>query len=104
MSWFFLFLSGITEIVAVVFIKLSHGFSKLKPTLAVILADVITFYLLSLALITLPVSTAYSVWSGITAAGTVIIGILFFNEKRNNKKIICLFLIIISVIGLKLIS
>ena len=104
MSWLLLLLSSITEIVAVIFIKFSNGFSKLKPTLAVLLADALTFYLLSLALISIPVSTAYSIWTGITAAGTVIIGMLFFNEKRNFKKMICIISIIISVIGLKIIS
>ncbi|WP_423798191.1 DMT family transporter [Neobacillus sp. SAB-20_R2A] len=104
MSWVLLCLSGFTEIAAVVFIKFSQGFSRLKPTIAVLFADAFTFYLLSLALISLPVSTAYSVWTGITTAGTVIIGMLFFNEKRSFKKMISLILIIISVIGLKLIS
>ena len=104
MSWLLLLLSSITEIIAIIFIKFSNGFSKLKPTIVVILADILTFYLLSLSLISLPVSTAYSVWTGISAAGTILIGMLFFNEKRNFKKIICLISIIVSVIGLKLIS
>jgi len=102
MSWLILFVAGLFEIVWAIGLKYTDGFTRLVPSVITLLAAAISFGLLGLAMKTLPVGTAYSVWVGIGAAGTVIMGIVLFNEPVNALRIGSVVLIVLGVLGLKL--
>lgn len=102
MSWLILFVAGLFEIVWAIGLKYTDGFTRLLPSVITLLAAAISFGLLGLAMKTLPVGTAYSVWVGIGAAGTVIMGIVLFNEPVNALRIGSVVLIVLGVLGLKL--
>ncbi|RWZ58192.1 multidrug efflux SMR transporter [Halobacillus fulvus] len=104
MAWIFLLVAGAGEMTAMLFLKLSDGFKKLVPTIFAIIAGGISFYFLSLSLVDLPIGTAYAIWTGIGSAGTVLLGIFFFKERANPKRILFIVCIISGVIGLKLVS
>ena len=104
MNWFMLFVAGLMEIGWAVGIKYSEGFTKLIPSAVTILAMVVSVVLLGFAVKTLPVGTAYAVWAGIGAAGTVIYGMIFLGESASPIRIICVALIITGIIGLNLTS
>ncbi|WP_134705070.1 multidrug efflux SMR transporter [Ammoniphilus sp. YIM 78166] len=104
MEWVYLIVAGIFEVIFVTFMKLSNGFSRLTYSIATFIAGALSLYLLSLALLSLPVGSAYAIWTGIGAAGSVIIGMLFFRESKSWKRIVFLSCILISVIGLKVTS
>ena len=99
-----LFVAGLMEIGWAVGIKYSEGFTKLIPSAVTILAMVVSVVLLGFAVKTLPVGTAYAVWAGIGAAGTVIYGMIFLGESASPIRIICVALIITGIIGLNLTS
>ena len=101
MSWTILFLAGIFEIFWAVGLKYSDGFTKLFPTIFTIVTMIISFYLLSLALKALPISTAYAVWVGIGTVGTVIAGIMLFGESMSLIRVISILFILIGIVGLK---
>jgi len=101
-SWIFLLLAGFFEICFTVALKYSQGFSKLVPSLITVLFIVLSFFSVSQAMKTIPIGTAYSVWAGIGAAGTVITGIVFFGDSCNFIRLLSIVLIIIGIIGLKL--
>lgn len=102
MSWLILFVAGLFEIVWAIGLKYTEGFTRLVPSVITLLAAAISFGLLGLAMKTLPVGTAYSVWVGIGAAGTVLMGIVLFNEPVNALRIGSVVLIVLGVLGLKL--
>jgi len=102
MSWLILFVAGLFEIVWAIGLKYTDGFTRLFPSAVTLIAAAISFGLLGLAMKTLPVGTAYSVWVGIGAAGTVLMGILLFNEPVNALRIGSVVLIVLGVLGLKL--
>ena len=104
MAWIYLFIAGIFEIVWAIGMKFTDGFSKFWPTVGVLIAMLISVYFLTLAVKVLPVGTAYAVWTGIGIAGTVILGIVLFDEPVNLLRILFISLIIISIVGLKIIS
>ncbi|WP_347861339.1 multidrug efflux SMR transporter [Salimicrobium sp. PL1-032A] len=104
MSWIFLMIAGAGEIFAMLFLKMSKGFTKLSPTLLAIVAGGMSFYFLSLSLRDLPLGTAYGVWTGIGSSGTVLLGILFFKEPVTGKRLFFLGCIICGIIGLKVVS
>ena len=104
MAWIFLVIAGIFEIVWAIGLKYSDGFTKLWASVFTIVAMLISFYLLSAALKTIPVGTGYAVWTGIGAVGTAILGIILFNEPRDAARIICILLIVAGIIGLKFTS
>ena len=104
MAWFYLITAGLFEVLLVTMMKLSNGYKRIVPTALAILSGGISFYLLSLALVSIPVSTGYSVWTGIGSAGAVIAGMIFFKEKKEFKRIFFIGCIVISVIGLKVFS
>ncbi|WP_181350647.1 multidrug efflux SMR transporter [Thalassobacillus sp. CUG 92003] len=104
MAWVFLVLAGIGEMTGMLFLKLSDGFSKVKPTIGAITAACFSFYFLSLSLIHLPVGTAYGIWTGIGSAGTVLIGMLFFKESAHLKRVFFIGCIVAGVVGLKFVS
>jgi quaternary ammonium compound-resistance protein SugE len=104
MAWLWLVLAGILEIGWAVGLKFTDGFTRLWPSVGTGLAMIASFGLLSLALKTLPMGTAYAVWTGIGAAGTALVGMLFFGEPRDWARIGCLGLIVAGVVGQKWVS
>jgi quaternary ammonium compound-resistance protein SugE len=104
MAWIFLFIAGLLEIGWAVGLKYTEGFSRLWPTVATVAGMVASFALLSQALKSIPVGTAYAVWTGIGAAGTALVGMILFGESREVMRILCLLLIVAGVIGLKFTS
>ncbi|RXT15313.1 multidrug efflux SMR transporter [Ammoniphilus sp. CFH 90114] len=102
MEWGYLVVAGIAEVAFVTFMKLSKGFTRTPYTLLTVLAASISFYLLSLSLLSLPVGTAYAIWTGIGAAGSVIVGMILFKESKDWKRLVFLSLIAVGAIGLKL--
>lgn len=103
-GWIFLLLAGISEVCYAAVIPRTHGFTRLWPTLYCVFFIVLSLWLLSLAVRTLPVGTAYAVWVGIGAVGTAIYGIVYLGEPSNLGRIACLGLIVAGVAGLKLFS
>lgn len=101
MAWVYLIIAGIFEVVWAIALKYSQGFTKLFPTLITFGGMVISFYLLSLATKTLPIGTAYAIWTGIGALGAVILGMFLFNEPVNILRIVFLCLILVGILGLK---
>ena len=101
MNWIFLIIAGLLEIGFTTCLKLSNNFANLKWTVGFIVCIVLSFYLINKATQTLPLGTAYAVWTGIGAAGTVIVGIIFFNEPVSIGRIFFITTLIASVIGLK---
>ena len=104
MAWAYLTVAGLFEIGWAVGLKYSDGFSKPFPSLLTILAMILSVWLLALAMKTIPVGTAYAVWTGIGAIGVAVLGMVLFGESREILRLICLFLIITGIIGLKLVS
>ncbi len=104
MAWIYLLVAGVFEIGFALGLKYSEGFTRLWPTLGMAVSGVISFYLLSVAMKSLPVGTAYAVWTGIGAAGTAILGILFLKESGDVFRVISITLIVAGVIGLRLSS
>lgn len=102
MAWFYLLIAGILEIVWAVAMKYSEGWTKLYPSLFTLFSMGIGFYFLSLAVKTLPLGTAYAVWTGIGTIGTVVFGVIFFKEPLDVIKAVCILLIIIGIVGLRL--
>src|SRR3954453_13582980 len=104
MAWFILVVAGLMEVVWAVGLKYTEGFTRLWPSVATVLAMVVSMALLGLAVRTLPLGTAYAVWTGIGTVGTVIIGMLLFGEPGSFVRLACVFLIVSGIIGLKLIT
>ena len=104
MTWFFLILAGLFEVGWACGLKYSQGFLKLVPSIFTIAGMIASFYFLSLALKNLPLGTSYAIWTGIGTIGTVISGIILFNESFDVIKLICIGFIIIGIAGLKLTS
>jgi quaternary ammonium compound-resistance protein SugE len=102
MKWIVLILAGLFETGWAIGLKYTEGFTRLRPTLWTILAMGISLWLLGIAMKSLPVGTAYSVWVGVGAVGTVILGIILFGEPANTGRLISVALIIAGIIGLKL--
>src|SRR4051812_21609611 len=102
MAWIYLIIAGLFEIGWAIGLKYTHGFSKLWPSVATIGAMIASFCFLAQALKVIPIGTGYAVWTGIGAAGTALLGIVFFGESREVARVFCLGLIIAGVIGLKL--
>ena len=104
MGWTYLCIAGVFEVVWVIGLKYTAGFSRLLPTVVTVLAMGVSLYLLSQAVKTLPVGTAYAVWTGIGAVGAVILGMILFAESRDPLRLVCIGLIIAGIVGLKLVS
>lgn len=101
MSWLILFFAGLLEIVWAVGLKFTDGFTKPVPSFVTLVAMVGSFYLLSLAMRSLPLSTAYAVWVGIGAVGAAIAGMALFQESVTTLKVLSLLLVIAGIVGLK---
>jgi quaternary ammonium compound-resistance protein SugE len=106
MSWVYLVLAGLLEIGFTTALKMSNGFSFERPKYILVFGAfaLASFFLLNLAMRTISLGTAYAVWTGIGAAGTAVVGVLFFGEITNIPQIFFLCLLIASIIGLKLVS
>ncbi len=104
MAWFYLLIAGIFEIAWAVGMKFTQGFSRLWPSVGVIVIMVLSVYFLSLATKSIPVGTAYAVWTGIGIAGTSLLGMLLFDESTSIVRILLILMILIAIVGLKLIS
>ncbi len=104
MNWTILILAGLLEVVWAVGLKYTDGFSRLWPSAGVALAIAASMFLLAVAMRTLPVSTAYAVWTGIGIAGTAIFGMLMLGESMNVMKLVSLALIVAGIAGLKFAS
>ena len=102
MGWLLLFAAGCAEIVFAISLKYNEGFSKLWPSVATCVFGAASFYLLILAIKTLPLGTAYAVWTGMGAVGVALIGIILFKESADWIRLSSILLIIIGIIGLKL--
>lgn len=104
MAWAYLAVAGLFEIGWAIGLKYSDGFSKPVPSVLTVAAMGFSLWLLAIAMRTIPVGTAYAVWTGIGAIGVAILGMVLFGESREFLRIMCLFLIVAGIIGLKLVS
>ena len=104
MAWIYLVVAGLFECGWAIGLKYTDGFTKLTPSLLTVSAMAISFWLLSIAMKTIPIGTAYAVWTGIGAVGVAIFGMLLFGESRDILRVICLALIVSGIVGLKLVS
>ncbi len=102
MAWIALFVAGLLEIGWAVGLKYTEGFTRLGPTLATAAALVGSMALLGVALRTLPLGTAYAVWTGIGTVGTAVLGIVLFREPATAIRLVCIGLIVTGIVGLKL--
>ena len=102
MAWAILVLAGLLEIVWAYTMKLSHGFSRMGPTIITLVAMVASFALLSHAMRSLPLGTAYTVWTGIGAVGAFLLGIMVLNEPANLLRIIAALMIVGGLILMKI--
>lgn len=104
MSWIYLFAAGLFEIGWAVGLKYTHGFTRLVPSVFTVGAMVVSLFLLGLALRTLPLGTAYAIWTGIGTIGTATLGIVLFAEPAEALRLACIGMIAAGIIGLKLVS
>lgn len=100
--WLALFAAGLLEIAWALGLKYSDGLTRFWPTAATVVAIVLSFGLMALALRSLPFGTAYAVWTGIGASGSIIVGMLIYSESTDPVRILCLTLIVAGMVGLKL--
>jgi quaternary ammonium compound-resistance protein SugE len=103
-AWLLLFIAGLLEIVWSVSMKASVGFTKHYFTALTLAAAWLSFWLLGLAMRTLPVGTAYAVWTGIGAVGAAMLGVVLFGEALTLPRVVCICLIVVGILGLKLFS
>lgn len=101
MDWILLIIAGLFECAWAIGLKYTQGFTQLLPSVLTIIAMPISFWLLSVAMKTIPIGTAYAVWTGIGAVGVAILGIALFGESAAIMRLLCLLLIITGIIGLK---
>src|SRR5439155_5108497 len=104
MAWLFLLVAGLCEIAWAIGLKYTEGFSRLLPMIGTVAAMVASIGFLGLALKSLPVGTAYAVWTGIGTIGTTALGIYLFNEPATLLRLTCIGLILSGIIGLKITS
>lgn len=102
MSWSYLVLAGVLEVVWAIGLKYTEGFSRLVPSAVTIAAMIASVWFLALALRTIPVGTGYAVWTGIGAVGTAVLGTVLFAEPASAARVACIALIVLGILGLKL--
>ena len=101
MAWIYLVIAGIFEIVWAMGLKASDGFTRLWPSVITLVGMVISFYFLAQASRSLPIGTAYAIWTGIGAVGAVIFGMILYNEPRDLIRLLFVGLILAGIIGLR---
>lgn len=104
MAWLILFVAGLMEIGWAVGLKYTEGFTRLVPSVLTLAAMTASILLLALALKTLPMGTAYAVWTGIGAVGTAILGIVLFGDPATAARLGSIGLIVAGIVGLKLVT
>jgi quaternary ammonium compound-resistance protein SugE len=104
MTWGILFLAGLFEVGWAVGLKYTDGFTRLWPSVLTGLALIASMALLAVALRTLPLGTAYAVWTGIGTIGTAVLGVVLFREPATVGRLLCISLIVIGIVGLKLLT
>ena len=104
MNWVYLFFAGLFEIGWAIGLKYTNGFTRLVPTVLTLASMIVSLGLLGLALKTLPVGTAYAVWTGIGTVGTAILGIYLLDEPATAIRLACIGLIVAGIVGLKLVA
>jgi quaternary ammonium compound-resistance protein SugE len=104
MAWFMLFIAGLMEVGWAIGLKYTEGFTRLVPSVLTLAAMLISIILLGLALKTLPVGTAYAVWTGIGAVGTAILGIVLLGDPATAARLGSIGLIVAGIVGLKLVT
>lgn len=104
MAWLVLIVAGLFEVGWAIGLKYTEGFSRPWPTAGTVAAMVISVALLGVAMRTLPVGTAYAVWTGVGAVGTVVLGMLLFQEPATVARLACVGLIVAGIVGLKLLT
>ena len=102
MAWTILFVAGLMEIGWAIGLKYTEGFSRLVPSVLTLGCMLASIVLLGLAVKTLPIGTAYAVWTGIGAVGTAILGIILFGDPATGLRLACIGLIVAGILGLKL--
>lgn len=101
-AWAALLAAGLFEVAWALGLKYSNGLTRFWPTMATIVAIALSFALMSLALRSLPFGTAYAVWTGIGAVGSILVGMLLYSEPTDPVRLVCLTLIVAGMVGLKL--
>ena len=104
MAWIYLTVAGLFEIAWAIGLKYTDGFTRLLPSLWTVASMILSIVLLGLALRTLPVGTAYAVWTGIGAIGTAALGSYLFGEPATVARLLCIGLILAGIVGLKLVT
>ena len=102
MAWIILFFAGLLEVGWAIGLKYTEGFTRLWPSIWTVLAMIASLWMLGVAMKSLPVGTAYSVWVGVGTVGTVILGIVLLGESANFARLFSVALIIAGVVGLKI--
>ena len=103
-AWLVLVAAGVLEVVWVIGMKYSQGFTRLLPSLVTLAAALSSFWLLALAIRVLPVGTAYAAWTGIGAVGAAVLGIVLFKEPATAARLTCIVLIVAGIVGLKILE
>lgn len=103
-AWVVLLVAGLCEVAWAIGLKYTEGFSRLWPSTWTLTAMALSVILLAWSLKTLPVGTAYAVWTGIGAVGTALLGMILFDESREVARLVCIGLIVAGILGLKLFS
>lgn len=104
MPWIYLALAGLLEVVWAVGLKYTEGFSRLWPSVVTVSAMTASIILLAMAVKTLPIGTAYAIWTGIGAVGAVLLGIVLFGDSASPLRLVCVGLVVLGMVGLKLTS
>jgi len=102
MAWIILVVAGLFEVGWAIGLKYTEGFTRLWPTVWTVVAMIISLWLLGIAMKSLPVGTAYSIWVGVGAVGTVVLGILLLGESAHAARLVSVAFIIAGIVGLKL--
>ncbi|MES9740424.1 multidrug efflux SMR transporter [Peribacillus frigoritolerans] len=101
MAWIYIIMAGLLEIVWVIGLKYSHGFTKIIPSIFTVVIIIFSFFLLSKALHSIPLGTGYAIFTGLGTVGTVVTGMLFWDETINPLKVFFIALMILGMIGIK---
>jgi quaternary ammonium compound-resistance protein SugE len=104
MAWIILIIAGLFEVGWAVGLKYTEGFTRMVPTGLTVVSMIVSLGLLGLALRTLPLGTAYAVWTGVGTVGTAILGMALFGEPAQAMRIVCIGLIVAGIVGLKLVT
>ena len=104
MAWFYLLIAGVSEVVWATFMKESHSFTKLTPSIVTVVFMVVSFYFLALAMRSLPLGTAYTIWTGIGAVGAFIVGVIVFHGQLTLMRVLAALLIVSGLVLMKVSS